>query len=524
MSHATLQVLSGDIVYVKCGYYYEPNGLIITTNNVQFIGYKQVEGDLDLGQGMPINYDDRDNHWLEVPVIWGTNRYSVEKGIHVSGTSTLRRQNVVIKNFYISSFQFGVVLEFVDNSVVQNVFCKDMGDIWKDYDGGGIWLGVSHNNTIQNCWVLDVCAEGISIRHGNGNTVSGCKVFCDDNSTGTKSALDYYVLIVNGSSNLVLNNYIERKIDPLMGPPAHRGHGYTIQASAGNGQTAMTNLVMGCNAKSIDEPFVLRGSGAHHNDFIQSELLAGNLPDTEGCITFYAGPHDNNFRRIRICDAKVAIGYFRDDRVFDPASGLFEDTFDGAATDVAARNVLENCILECKEAAIQLSWWEDKDPDGGGTDKDVVDNLFVNCTFVVPTPGTTGAFFRANRESRGNQLINCIIKDFRTYAVSHGPSNPTASYYPPTNPPSANPYGFGFFSCCVWNPVATDFPLPQYLGTDNIVPPANPNLTGGSQYNLMNNSPCKNRGIHVQFGADFDGTPRPQQGSFDIGAQEFVPH
>jgi hypothetical protein len=182
------------------------------------------------------------------------------------------------------------------------------------------------------------------------------------------------------------------------------------------------------------------------------------------------------------------------------------EIFDTFAPTAASENIFENCVFECTEVAIEFSWWHDKDPNGGGTDKDVLDNEFYNCTFVGDN---SAAFFAANRESAGNIWVNCIVTGFNEYdKIIAG--TPASTYYVPD---------VSFDCCCLYNPLATDFPSLQFLGTGNIS--NNPGIKTGSIYILRHDSPCIDRGILVNYNLDVEGGSRPYNSYFDMGADEW---
>jgi hypothetical protein len=182
------------------------------------------------------------------------------------------------------------------------------------------------------------------------------------------------------------------------------------------------------------------------------------------------------------------------------------EIYDTFAPTSASENIFENCIFECTEVAIEFSRWHDKDPNGGGTDKDVLDNEFYNCTFVGDN---SAAFFAANRESAGNIWVNCIVTGFNEYdKIIAG--TPASTYYVPD---------VSFNYCCLHNPLANDFPSLQFLGTGNIS--NDPKIQSGTLYKLQQDSPCIDRGTPVSYYLDFEGGNRPSGSGFDMGADEY---
>jgi hypothetical protein len=514
------------IVYVKAGppydyfndhmttqNYHDSDGVLVPSNNVSFIGYIDNPGE-NLAAKVPASYAQYQSSggYINLPRIVGTSR-SIGTGIRISGSN-----NGVVKNFHIKNFCYGVSFASSTSCTIENVAATHLGstsdeslvgtgiviDNQVQGPNGGLQSGWGYNR-VTNCFVLNGSYGGIVLAHSNENVVTQCRVYCDDN-TGLHGPTDYYILIDNGGGNFVTGCKAERKLDPNTGvPPAHTGHGITVQAMASQGQFAFGNQIFQCYSESIDEPFLLRGSGSSNNFFSECTSTLILADNAQGRISLDSGPHDNRFSRMRL-NCKAAVGFLR---YHDSVPPPLKDTL---ALNVAANNTFENCIFECQDAAIELSFWNDL---GTGTGNvHVVNNQWLNCTFVF-TGGASnsGAFFRSNRLSFANQLNNCIIKGFKTFAAPYGTQ--TGFYVP-------NQSHFAFHYCCSWNPLANNFPSPS-IGQGNINPAADPQMNG-YLYNLVYGSPCINRGTTVAYGVDCDGTPRPQQGAFDIGAQEFPPN
>jgi hypothetical protein len=554
IQYALNRVNSGDIVYVQTGIYgygndvasgsssaeWDRNGIKIMDNNVQLIGYLNHPNDLNNGEGVPPNYQTIAGYASMMPIIQGINR-PINTGITVENSVG---GQVAIQNFRVQDFWIGVHLKpQTQTCYVKNVVGLRFGDVYHDYSGIGFDIqGSGHG--IENCVVLNACAEGYAI-HASNCLVTNCKAYCDDNSTSRNSAMDYYFLIcasssaVPASGNTLRNCVCERRLDPNNGSiPGHEGHGFTIQAYASTSQMAVNNTIEDCTIKSLAEPFLLRERGASGRFLRCTSDYTATIAIPEaggGRITIYSSKN-NVFSRIYLKNAKIAV-----------LLGGYSDETD-VSVFASENNIFENCIFDGCERGIELSWYESDQLEVNPTDAEpnqvVVQTQFLNCTFVAH-PSQTSYFLWSNREvfaNFNNKIFNCIIKDFDSYvsgtpssdwkqfiAVSQIPSPPdlTKIYVSPgdyrdqkyTRYTLYPTPGWSISNCCFW-------PTAFASGSGNKL--ANPAFATGL-YELSSSSPCVNAGTSVQFQypGDYDGSQRIQNIAIDIGAQEsssaFVP-
>jgi hypothetical protein len=149
--------------------------------------------------------------------------------------------------------------------------------------------------------------------------------------------------------------------------------------------------------------------------------------------------------------------------------------------------------------------------EGGG----VAYSTLTNCLIVANRADEAGGAFYST-------LFNCTV-------VSNSASFGGGIYYAGGTPVSAS------YNSIVYNNFATTGPnyeggtfsycdtTPLPSGTGNITNnPAFVNLAGGD-YHLQSNSPCINSGnnIYIASAIDFDGNPRIQGGTVDMGAYEY---
>ena len=152
---------------------------------------------------------------------------------------------------------------------------------------------------------------------------------------------------------------------------------------------------------------------------------------------------------------------------------------------------LNNCILTGNSAVSSFG--------GGGAEGSTLNN----CILIGNTGGGT---FRST-------LNNCVMTGNSGFGASSGTLNNCISYY---NDFDANFDPFTQLNyCCT-------FPLPAKGAGNFTNAPLFVNLAGGD-LRLQSNSPCINSGrnSYVSWPLDFDGNPRIQGGTVDVGVYEF---
>ena len=473
-------VSPGDIVYIKAGNYGNENVVFETDgtkgNPITFEGYKKVPGDNpDLGWEYGGSLDAS-----VMPLLDGGYR-SAGIGITAHG-----RKYIIIKNIQIRNYQYGFYAWDAHNIKISNIIAMNFGDINADYDGYGIVFGsLASNNTIENCSVLNAAAEGISI-YGDNNYLKNCRVYADDNSTGDKSATDYYIHI-GGNNNIVEGCYVER-----IGNLEHGGHGIDIKGNCEN------NLILNSVSKGMaDEGFELRHRGVRYNTL-------------ENCIAIncgYAIRDGASYNTIKNCKS-INASY---------SAVLFYDTDeDGGAQYCGRHNVFENCIFQDTKGYV-ISFVEYNLPSIADS------NTFVNCVF------DGGEYlFNCDRENKNNKMVNCIVTNVKNY------------YTTAINQPMEYPLNFDFKYTVFWNngfdsPYGTNVMTidPKFVDISN------------NDYHLRATSPCIDAGTsegapltdfdgnprlpadhnflkHIKLRPDFENNFRPIVNRVDIGAYEYL--
>ena len=449
-------VVAGDTVYIKAGDYgneyiiFEKEGT--PTNRITFEGYNSVPNDNpDFGWEYGDNLDAN-----VMPLIDGGDR--------TTGTGiTIAQSYITIKNIQITNYQIGIDAYNAHYLKIENIIAMNFGDIEDDYDGTGIVLGsTSSYDTIENCSVLNAAAEGISI-YGDNNYVKNCRVYADDNSTGDKSAADYYIHI-GGNNNIIEDCYAER-----IGNLEHGGHGIDIKGDCEN------NQIINCISKNMAyDGFELRHRGVKYNTLKNCTAINCGYTIRDGA----------SFNTIIDCKSIGSVY----------AAIMFYNTDEDFGSTYCGRyNVFENCIFIRTEGYVI-------DFDKYGLPSKVDNNTFVNCLF------DGGQYlFNCDRRNKNNKMINCIVLNVHNF------------YTTANGQPLEYRLNFEFEYSDFWN---NGFPAPK---GDNIIR-SDPQFIDlfNNDYHLKQNSPCIDAGTSENAPLfDFDGNARPNGNGYDIGPFEY---
>lgn len=502
-------VIAGDTVYVKSGDYgaekvvFQKGG--IAGKPIVFIGYIRAI------KYTPVSLVENENPFYEfiseeMPTFDGGNR--------ASGTCfTVNQRYIVIKHFQIKNYAYGIVAgsngyQGAGNLTLYNINTMYIGDMNASYSGQGFMLGsmstsTCNNSTLENCMVVNSCAEGFGI-NGNDNSLTNCKVYCNENAT-TSASTDYYIIIC-GSYNTLTKCHVER-----MAGLSHAGHGISIKSNGEHVASKNTNYpwiypqynkVLYCTAKNMGESFCVRHRGVQNNLFYHCKATgthtgAINSPGGEGnCIVTRDGASGNTFDG---CIAENCNSGF-----------VFLDTVEDG--DEAANptghpgnnNKYINCLIYNCYMGVYFNNYS--------IASDAGDNTIANCTFYK-----TRYMYQASRACANMKYINNIY--YGCLPVKSGAAFMGGAFASNIIPNGVNSY---FKSCTFFNiqgGMPANFVANSYGSFEKdplFVDPLN------MDFHLNVLSPCKDAGmIRTDIEKDYDNQLRPNGTKNDMGVYEY---
>lgn len=269
---AATTMTAGMTCYIKAGSY---SGAVVPANSgtlgneIQYIGYTTTPGDAPSVKsgGYPITQSA-----ATLPLLNGGNR-AANTGILFSGKSHL-----VFRNIQVTQFRIGIYGDNANACYFDNCSALSLGNTAADYDGFGIKvMPGSTACVVRNCVVGNANAEAFVI-FGSYNEAVGCIAYCNDNSTGVKSATDYY-FFCGDSYNRIRNCVAER-----IGALGHGGHGFLCK-TVSHHHFFSDNEAIGFDG----EAYACKHPGAHDNTYKR------NVARNGGGIgfAFSEGAHDN---------------------------------------------------------------------------------------------------------------------------------------------------------------------------------------------------------------------------------------
>ncbi|WP_299435359.1 hypothetical protein [uncultured Maribacter sp.] len=343
IQHAINVAKAGDIVYVKAGDYGHlellqyNNGT--SENPIRFIGYNNTPGDISSNGSPSYSYGDSFED-LNFPKFSGNGNGISFK---ISG------RNVHLENFVLSNFETGIVSSG-DNNTIKNFIVFNMGNLnGNDYNGFGI-RGIGNSIKIEDCFILNAGAEGITIRESENARILNCSVYSDNSTNPT----DYYILFHGNVTNSLIQNSTVYRGEGLH----HPGHGLVFKDgpqynTIKNSTVINTNIEMnyGNVAFNTIESTTLRGSFY-------------NSGDTAGGIELNNGAHDNTFNDMNVSGTWGGV--------------RFKDYYDGNSpndlVNAGHHNTFNRItITNCQEAILMDEFGHEY---GGETH----DNTFNDCS------------------------------------------------------------------------------------------------------------------------------------------------
>lgn len=460
ITHAALQVKSGDTVWIKAGNYGDEQVVISAKgspdNPISFIGYKNSKGDI---KSLYYSYSkDRPLDENEMPLLDGLDRASGLKGISLN-----RSKYIILKNIQIQNYRWGIHGGSASNSVLERIIGMSFGNIHSTAESGyGAQYGRGGQNIIRESIFLNATGANLRIE-GDFNLIDNVRSYSDDNSTGSISATDYYIHINGGNNNIIKNSYVER-----VGNLDHTGHGFGLKYNCQN------NLIENCESVNVKGALEMRHSGVKNN-IARRVLIQGPL----GSITIRDGANNNIIEECIVKNSAEGVRFY-------------DQTEDGEGGVIAFDNLIKNSIFT-NIGVLIVSTKSSKVSKIGY----ISANKLINCTI-----DSSDYLYESQLPMDStNELINCIFTRVKKYEKKNSKYKPEWVSY------NNNYYENGFK---VSN------------GANNIsVDPGFEDAAKGN-YRLKNNSKLIDAGKAVQnVTKDFDGNNRPNGKSHDMGAFEF---
>ncbi len=493
--------VAGDLVYVKAGNYGAETVVFTKSGTsgspITFQGYKTTPGDAPpvlVNNANPYTAFDT----LDMPTYNGGNR---------AGGATAftcdNRQYLILKNFQIQNYMDGIVAGTSNQAtsnflVLDNVNFMSLGSTSSGYDGHGIYFGTmgskfANQNTITNCLVVNVAAEGITIS-GNNNTLTGCKIYCNENTNNAST--DYYILI-NGNYNTITSCHADRASGL-----SHSGHGIGAKTNAEQviddpshnvgvpTINAQYNTFNYCTAKNVEESFYVRHRNARYNVFYHCKStgthtgVSGSGEGEGGCIMTRDGASDNIFDGCTADNCATGI--------------VFQDTAedgDGAGSGTPGHpgnnNKYINCVFTNCYYGVKYSSYS--------IQSDAGNNTIANCTFYKIRRMLEAERHCANMKYIGNIFHGCSPTTSQGYFRG-------GTYSSDIQPNGTNTY----FNVCDF--INIEGGMPTNFVTNSAGSIASDPLfvnAGTGNFHLQSSSPCINTVNILSYNLkDFDNVAR----------------
>ena len=357
---AYASAVNGDVINMRAGTYSAKT----IAKQISVIGYQNTPGDIVASNGSTFSQGDSPNAGL-MPLIFSSG---------VSGTGiTVSASNATVRNFQVQGFSFGLRASNVTGVTLDNIIAINQGTQGSSgYDGFGMHIIDSSNNTITNCYVQNASAENFKISGGGSNTVRNTHSYCGNNGNPT----DYYLMVTNTNNNLFedCSAYIAAGL-------THPGHGFILKWNAQN-NTFRGGQVTGTSIEFNFEDVT--------GNLVEDVRLIGN-GDYATRIWFGSGANNNKVRNVYGTNLETAVMFMDQNDGFTPSP--YTD-----AVSLGYNNRLENLIIE---NALRIFEALPHLPVGGDVNAWIEDNVFDGCTFINIT--RYGSYYARNS---GNQFIN----------------------------------------------------------------------------------------------------------------------
>jgi len=394
IEHAFNTAVSGDVVYVKAGLYFDNN---ITQNNngtsvapIKFIGYNNTIND--------INPDAQKSYTLGPKTINVLD--SFEYGDVVDSTvMPLIKENraptnegegvaIIINGDYVELYNmqtqyYETGIRWTGNQgKYSNIIVTDCGDFnpnhqdafdppeTNNYSGFGIYQ-YGDNAEIKNIYIENCGAQGFTLISDN-NTIDAVTVTADT----SVNACDYYFLLSGSTNNTCTNINVKR-----VGNLVHFGHGIVFKTPNQCFNNSVSDFIVDNTNLELQFPGVHDNIAS--NGYVIRQAVTTNV-DAAG-INLANGSHTNTFNNIYLENCSI---FFKD----------WDDGATGDVSDASDNNIFNQITIDGGHSAIAFShaqWMR------GTSSAD--NNTFYNCTF-----SGTNWQYETSRVNSNSQFINCI--------------------------------------------------------------------------------------------------------------------
>ncbi|WP_298480635.1 hypothetical protein [uncultured Maribacter sp.] len=351
IQHAINVAQAGDIVYVKAGDYGHVELLQYNSgtseNPIKFIGYHNTPGDISTDSNPSYSYGDSYDD-LHLPKFSGNGN-----GISFK----IQGENVHLENFVLANYDAGIVSSG-NHNLVKNFIVFNVGNQNSDeYNGFGIRVS-GYGVKVENSFVLNAGAEGITIRESENARVLNCSVYSDN----TINPTDYYILFNGNVRNSLIQNSTVYRGEGLH----HPGHGLVFKDGP------QYNTIR--NSKVVNTNIEMNYGNVAFNT-IESTTLTGSYyssGDTAGGIELNNGAHDNTFNDINVSGTWGGV--------------RFKDYYDGSSpndlVNAGHHNTFNRItISNCQEAILMDEFGHEY---GGETHDNTFDDCSIsNCQSLI---------------------------------------------------------------------------------------------------------------------------------------------
>ncbi len=473
ISKALNVVNPGTTIWIKSGDYgnekLKLNKSGLENNPIKIIGYKDTPGDVlsnYYNYGMIMDS-------AEMPTLVGRSLENDDM-FWLFGV-----EYIIIRNFQIQNANYGIRSgtkgKSCNNIVIDNYNGYKFGNKANEHasalsfqtTNGNTFVG-SENIRIKNSVIVNSSMHNLVIFGDGNNMIDNVKTYNDRIDIDERS--DYQISL-NGDNNIITNCYSENFNKTETNVSTH-GIGIRGQNRGSN----RFNLITNCEVVNMQEGLYIRNIGCENN-VIKNSVVRNNGSSSyedRGGVVIWGGSNNNIIESVNVFDVDFGI-IFKDNQ---------ED--ESSDTSIGQNNLIRNCNFFRTKYSIRSS---------GSNNSLLKDNKIYNCNFFE-----SDIFFREDK----TLVSNLDIKNCNIIKVKKATHNSTIN--------GLNFSFTNFFQS--WG---------KEKGEGNISSDPKFEDSKSGNFRLKTDSEVINKGKNLkEVKRDFDGIPRPQGNSLDIGSYEFI--